>query len=675
MPSECEKYRLQLIIEYNRVLAWGKAAGLIDIPEGSTLGETLGTNATELITIVARIQWLLAEFRDLNARYGNELNPDAGNNMEEIVKGNTTAAVSEKSSGGSDVDVVKQVSGLAVSYEAEAKERRHRRGTNHIQRFFRNAKEVVSNPRRVRWVVIDQEAFEALLQDLHALTERLHELMREHRDRRIDDITARTYREMILARDGIQDLRDMFDAVSSLVVTSSATRKEKDAHANDKTLQDLVRLKKIARTSESILARLKTSDKDKTKGSIAKDDIEQTFFDADIITVKRYTNADLSEDFGWNDDDPLSLTRPRGIMSTSGEEGDIPVWVEWKTIGDYAPGSLKDKESSLRTLALAQMLHIPKPVTLHAPECIGFFDDRDVHGTDRYGWIFKMSDGADYDTQVLSLYDILGEAQFKPSLRQRVSLAHKLCTTVLDLHAVNWLHKGIFSDNVVFQFNTVKENSDEGHQEEGGDDRQELTYNPESPFLTGFEFSRPEGTETTSRDTDIVWDLYRWPGIQRQRPTERNSRKAYDLYSLGLVMLEIAHWKPLHQIMHLGEKQQTKKETEEETERNINKDPPNVSLEESKMVRDWLLGIKSKNSEEAPFEKAGEPNPVRELRNIIGDRYCDVVTRCLWAYGEKGFGVTEEQTTSSLNDKSGFGARLQESFTSLVVEELGLIAL
>ena len=118
-------------MEYNRVLAWGKAAGLVDVPEGSTLADTLGTNATELVTIIARIQWLLSEFRDLNARYGNELNPyvekadgkAVGGKAVKGKVGDEKAVIDAKAT---DVDVVKQVSSLAVSYEAK-KASNHRR--------------------------------------------------------------------------------------------------------------------------------------------------------------------------------------------------------------------------------------------------------------------------------------------------------------------------------------------------------------------------------------------------------------------------------------------------------------------------------------------------------------------------------------------------------------------
>jgi hypothetical protein len=636
MPREYEQYRLQLIIEYNRVLAWGKAAGLVDVPEGSTLGTTLGVDSIELVAIVARIQWLLSEFRDLNARYGNELPQSAKNGDGEDEKGLDQQPT--------DTDVLKEVSSLAVSYEARKTERRHLRGTNHIRGFFektgRHTKDIVTHPARVRWVAIDKEAFEGLLKDLHALTERLHELMRNYHEQQIDDITAKTYREMILTRNNVQELRDMLDAVTNLISTSVGTRKGQEAHRNDRTLQDLIQLKKISSTSDAILSQLRLDGAFDVYRSLSKLG----------ITVRKYTDADLSEEFEWNEhttDNPEYLSRPRGILATN--EGDMPVWIEWKSLGDISPNSLKDKESALRTVALAEMLHLPKPATLHAPACVGYFDDRDVSGADRYAWIFRMPEGSDYDTRVVSLHDILGRAGCKPSLSQRVAMASGLCKTVLNLHAVNWLHKGIFSENVVFHFG-----GDEDGDGGGGGGDAGLGYDPEKPVLSGFEYSRPDGTETTARDVDVVWDLYRWPGIQRQAPTERNSKKTYDLYSLGLVLLEIAHWEKLYTVMRLGEKAKAKAA-----------DPkvPNVPLEESRMVRDWLLGVKTG----APFEAAGRPNPLKELRNIAGDRYWKVVERCLWAHGEKGFGV--EELAEQSND-SDVGVLLQEAFTVNVVEEL-----
>ncbi|KAL2131380.1 hypothetical protein VTI74DRAFT_5162 [Chaetomium olivicolor] len=626
MPREYEQYRLQLIIEYNRVLAWGKAAGLVDVPEGSSLSVTLGSDGIELVAIVARIQWLLSEFRELNARYGNEL-PKSGKDGD---KGDEKRAGEQPT----DIDVLKEVSSLAVSYETKKKERRHLRGTNHIRDFFektgRHTKDIVTHPARVRWIAVDKEAFEALLKDLHALTERLHELMRNYREKQIDDITAKTYREMLLTRNNVQDLHDMLGAISRLITTSSNTRKDQSAHHNDTTLQDLIQLKRISRTSETILSQLTTP-------SHARISLK--------TTVQKYTPALLSTSLTWNEPPsipiPDALPRPRGILTLPSGD-DLPVWIEWKTLGtDIPPNSLKDEESALRTLALAEMLHLPKPATLHAPECVGYFDDREVSGVERYGWIFRMPVGGGFETRVVSLHQILGEREKKygrPGLSERVKMASALAETVLDLHAVNWLHKGIFSENVLFFVDGEDEEGDEGGR-----------YDPGKPVLSGFEFSRPDGTQTTARDVDVVWDLYRWPSIQRQRPTERNSKKTYDLYSLGLVLLEIAHWERLDRLMHLGR---------EDGEDGVLK----VPLVESKSVRDWLLGLK----DGAPFEKAGKPNPLKELRNVVGNRYWKAVERCIWAHGEKGFGVEELDDQSN----SSVGVLLQEVFTEHVVEGL-----
>ncbi|KAK1755712.1 prion-inhibition and propagation-domain-containing protein [Echria macrotheca] len=643
MPKACEKYRLQLIIEYNRVLAFGKAAGLIDIGDGSSLATALGSSATELAAILARIQWLLSEFRDINARYGNQLNPLSSS---EVFKTSGEASeVSEKARGkdtkapqkgsktnekeekytdanekGSDVDIVKQISSLAVSYEKKkSHEPRWTQIRGFLERAGHNTKDVLTHPSRVRWLAVDEDTFKELLQDLHVLTERLHELMRDHRERKIDDITAKTYREMVLTRNNVDDLRAMMDAVGDLITTSANTRKEKDAHWNDRTLRDLVQLKKISRTSDSILALL-ANDKNLN--------VAQSIADAGGVLVRRYTADRFVKHFQWNDEDDLD--RPRGILKT--REGDIPVWIEWKMMGDVAENSPKDKEMALRTAALAEMLHMQKPASLHTPDCIGYFDDREISFREQYGWIFKMPESSDYDTQVVSLYDLLGIESRKPSLSQRVAIASKMCSTVLNLHAVNWLHKGIFSKNVIFHFNGT-EFDDDGNITNLG------TYDPEKPILSGFEFSRPDGSKTTAREASPMWNLYRWPGIQQEAPTERNSRKTYDLYSLGVLLLEIAHWKPLDELLKL--------------ERDSRGE---VSITYAKHVRDWLLGIRD-----------GRPNPTVELRNIAGDRYWRAVMRCLWAHGERGFGVEEGEDQS--ND-SRVGIRLQEAFTVHVVEEL-----
>jgi hypothetical protein len=433
MPKEYEKYRIQLIMEYNRVLAWGKAAGLVEVPAGSTIGATLGAEGIELVAIVARIQWLLSEFRELNGRYGNEL-PQFGRQFGDNM------VLDEQPT---DADLLQAVSGLALSYENEKNAGHHLRAVPRTRewamRLGRNTRDIISRPVRVRWIAVDKGAFEALLNDLHALTERLHELMRNHREKQIDDITAKTYREMIMTRDKVQELRDMLTAVTDLVTRSAGIRKEKDAHLNDRRLRHLLKLK--------ILNRLIPHEPNVYIGP--------EFHNVEIVEPLKFSEQDLAERFDWNEDEvdePELLRRPWGIIYPPNNRGDILVWIEWKPLGDMEPGSAQDVEATIRTAALANLLAAVKPASMHAPKCVGYFDDRQVSGVARYGWIFQMPPGCDRGTRVRSLHDILGDERYKPSLSQRVLMASRLCETLLDLHAVDWLHKGIFSDNVLFFF-------------------------------------------------------------------------------------------------------------------------------------------------------------------------------------------------------------------------------
>lgn len=775
-PEECEKYRLQLIIEYNRVLAWAKAAGLIDSVSASSsspssgssgsdgkkdgasdekriaaLASALNTNSTELILILSRIQWLLAEFRELNERYGNELIPDEvvgvkpaqpqhptpkrekeeskgegspkklwkplERKPKELKESHHHEAKPERSASPSTTTTktaqakppqlkteqsLLQISSLALSYDQSTKlslsplpkePDTHRRGTNHIRRFLQHTKDVITHPVRVRWVMVDQEAFEALLLDLHSLTERLHELMRSHHQAKMDDIVAKTYREMILARDGIGELQDMVTALGRMVEgmgvdddgksdDDEGEEKEKDGQRGRRgrrkmvnEVRDLVRLKRMAKVSEQILRTLH----DSTKGNL------ETELGTEI-TVTRYGDpnkegqVDFLEVFELAEPegvDPSLVSRLRGYLSVEKPDGsgkeDVSVWIEWKAMGDYPEGSIKERESYLRTLTLAQMLRLPKPMSLHVPECIGFLDDHDAFGTERYGLVFKYSDGQIWDfKELVSLYDLLGIDAYKPSISQRVDLALKLCSTVLNLHAVNWLHKGVLSANVILPLTSPSSYGEPGHTNDMLNELERYGYwdEPREPLLSGFEYSRPEHSQTTARTLDTAWDLYRWPSIQREHPTDQNSRKTYDLYSLGLMLLEIGHWQPLHEILHLSVRDAEVKRKEEIHALEIGevkrREKPSVPLQQSKEVREWLLDTHT-GPGDVPFTKAGKPNPLRELRNTMGDRYWRAVTRCLWAHGPNGFGVEDlpDQSTDS-----EVGIHLQEAFTRYVVEEL-----
>jgi len=67
------------------------------------------------------------------------------------------------------------------------------------------------------------------------------------------------------------------------------------------------------------------------------------------------------------------------------------------------------------------------------------------------------------------------------------------------------------------------------------------------PYLFGFEYARAEATGTKlEEDHSLQNNLYRHPD-RWSRPTEKFI-KAHDIYSLGIILLELALWKNLRSV-------------------------------------------------------------------------------------------------------------------------------
>ena len=120
--------------------------------------------------------------------------------------------------------MTQQPSSLSIEYENNSEAHEQVRQTDHVVKRMSkaagNAKEIITHTLRARWVMVDKEAFEALLEDLHSLTYPLHVVFGNDRERQIHEITAKTYREIIILRNNIGELKAMFDAVISLLKLS-----------------------------------------------------------------------------------------------------------------------------------------------------------------------------------------------------------------------------------------------------------------------------------------------------------------------------------------------------------------------------------------------------------------------------------------------------------------------
>jgi hypothetical protein len=214
---------------------------------------------------------------------------------------------------------------------------------------------------------------------------------------------------------------------------------------------------------------------------------------------------------------------------------DRRVWLEWRETADkFLKQSAYLSQIESRILKLVAILTAPdRPQIFRAPECIGY-TKAVIEGTPRYALVNAFPNDAKVGiTDFLSLRDMLGAGARAPSLNARVELAAMLAVSILYLHAIDWIHKDIRSDNILF----VRE--DDG------------TCWVSQPLLAGFEFSRPAMPEeiTGTHAYTLEQALYRHPDLLEKNVNR--SSKSHDIYSLGLVLAEIALWKPIEDIVRI----------------------------------------------------------------------------------------------------------------------------
>jgi hypothetical protein len=588
MPESCAKYREWLSVEYYRLLAWGKAAGIIEDEHGEKIGISLGADPLELITIVSRIDIILRDFTDLNARY-NELHP------EKAYGGTTAVDAKAAREEARDKDVTTQILSLELAYNKTKKKRDHMLGTNHVRASASALWELGKNPKRFRWVMRDEKTFTELLKDLRFQRKRLQELISDYQARTILDHVSKTYLEILQTKEGIDELKTLLEATKLIPeYTADSSENDKAGASHNEVLGNLVRLKSL----------------NVQRGELSVDEIlKETFQRFEDLKDPR-TDSD---------------GRIRATLKDSGIERQV--WIEWKRYktewlnhdDKYAqihPATVK------RTAALAKMLNLPKPPSFSTPHCLGFFDDKKRGQPEtRFGWIFQLPKSATPATELKSLLNMIKERQSStPSLNVRIALASELSSSVLYLHSVNWLHKAIRSANILFQA-------------DGKD------TNLKKFFLSGFDYSRPGEKNATSEIGDNLprTEIYRWPTIQGNPPRAEGtqlSRKTYDIYALGLLLLEIVCWKPLHEILKL--------------EKHLD----DLGYEETSGIRKMLLET--------------NPDILNDLKISVGEKLHGVIKKCVVAHGAEGFGVEEDED----QDSGAVGLRLQDAFMKDAVDVL-----
>jgi hypothetical protein len=205
-----------------------------------------------------------------------------------------------------------------------------------------------------------------------------------------------------------------------------------------------------------------------------------------------------------------------------------------------ARNSTAQKQAKEQAKQIAHDLGIQrKPTGLRTLDCIGLVQDRDA---ERFGLVFKMPPNTDVTAGPITLQRYLlrdwldGKPLPFPTLGNRIKLAHSLACSLAELHLMGVLHKNLHSGNVLF-FRA----------------RFTRAVSVREPYVGGFEVSRPEHDSSLSISLGSTdFNQYRHPELRdasnplQGRPS---SSPKYDVYGLGLILLEIGLWQPLKRVL------------------------------------------------------------------------------------------------------------------------------
>jgi serine/threonine protein kinase len=96
--------------------------------------------------------------------------------------------------------------------------------------------------------------------------------------------------------------------------------------------------------------------------------------------------------------------------------------------------------------------------------------------------------------------------------------------TIFHLHSVQWVHKSFNPDNVILF----------GHR-----DGDQIYFDWAKPYVVGFDVARADVAHSDKLPSSFRWENRVYVHPAQQRESRNRFHKIFDIYSLGVVLLEI----------------------------------------------------------------------------------------------------------------------------------------
>lgn len=364
-----------------------------------------------------------------------------------------------------------------------------------------------------------------------------------------------------------------------------------------------------------------------------------------------------------------------------------PVLLEDKSYAGRPPEYERFVEARVNELAMI-LLKSPKPARLRALDCAGYVHNRKGQS---FSLVFHYPKDAATDADPLSLSQLLprgptgwsqrykqqiGRAprSIKPALQTRFHMAKSIANSLSLLQACGMLHKGLSPFNIIFFKSTTP-----------GANSVDVDRDLTSPYIAGFSWARLHGAEFIS-DEYPANDFTSTSGLLHVHPAysftaEQRYLKLFDIYSLGLVLLQIGMWQSLRDIADelfpsvksavnaAGAKLDEVAETSALDKWVVDSITKwQDELAKHQHVVDQSDGIAGEENPRVAFQKALVENVERMLVPVVGEIYAKVVKRCLT--GDVENDGMPAQIVEAKTDEEVPEQILQDAIVRNVMEEL-----
>jgi Prion-inhibition and propagation len=468
--------------------------------------------------------------------------------------------------------------------------------------FLRRTLAVLENPKRIsaslQWAMIKEDELEGLVGKLIGYNDAVWSLLDRHAMHELHLVQQQSNLIMLQLTEKISELSDITAAMAIRAAPAKTLSLSRSATLVDEEQQH-----------HSTLAALAT-------------------FKARQLSIESSnTNSDELLISDLNLRAPLNKSEPSPLLEYNGRQA----WVEWRESLDeeQAQNILLIMEDRVRKLA--KLLSQPeKPREFRAPRCLGYLRDVD-EDEPRYGFVYEVPAPLDQTPsskqQMRNLRQLFMTVPC-PSLTRRIGLAVMIAESLFYLHAVNWLHKGLRSKSIFFFTDTNWDQTDLS-----------------SPIVSGFDFSRPDLPEeiTVRHPSNIFDDLYRHPErLKDASASTPRSQKSHDIYSLGIILLEIAFWQPIEEVMGIEMTQ--------------------------KSARSSIYKIQERILAKSTRETGGKQTTISRLQGQIGEVYAEVVRRCV--RGGEAIGIRGDPGGAEIKRDLEMEVEMQQVFFEDILSKL-----